>query len=211
MNVMIGNEMCLLLGEKAVYWERENILFLADIHLGKAAAFRGNGVFIPEGTMDADLANVQFLIEKFKPTSCIIVGDLIHSNLSWTTEVKRKIGEWLKNCPVEVHLVLGNHDKSLLKNIDPKWPLKVHDELLIEPFLFSHYPKECLPWFVWAGHLHPKIEIKNGHDRLVLRCFQVFENYAILPTFSDFAGGSFVNKTPSNRIFAIANTTVVEI
>lgn len=211
MKITIRDEVCHFLKENAVYWEREKILFLADIHLGKAAAFRASGVFVPEGTMEKDLSNILQLIQKYKPLKCIIVGDLIHASLSWTEDVKNTIEDWLKKCDCEVHLILGNHDRSLLKNLKPSWPITIHQEFLIEPFLFSHYPKESLPWFVWAGHIHPKIEIKSGYDRIVLRCFQVFENYAILPAFSYFVGGAYVTKSATSRIFAITDQAVREI
>ena len=36
----VAGEQLLLLGERAVYWERTRTLFVADPHFGKAAAFR---------------------------------------------------------------------------------------------------------------------------------------------------------------------------
>ena len=46
----------MLLAERALYWPRAATLFVADVHLGKAAAFRAGGVPLPRGATAADLA-----------------------------------------------------------------------------------------------------------------------------------------------------------
>ena len=44
-----------LLAEKAVYWPEQQALLIADIHFGKAAAYRRLGQPVPHGTTDANL------------------------------------------------------------------------------------------------------------------------------------------------------------
>lgn len=213
----IRNQTCHLLAERAVYWEEKKTLILADIHIGKGTVFRKAGISIPQGMMDDDLSKLKQLLEQFKAEKCIIVGDLIHAGSGLSEDVKSKFSQWLNSLhlqspPVEVHLVLGNHDRALLKALPLEWPLKVYQEgLLEEPFYFSHIPLRHPDWFVWAGHLHPTVEIKNNYDRLVLRCFQVFENLGVLPAYGFFVGGAMVRKKKGCRIYAIAEDVVIEI
>ncbi len=212
MKLRIRTQTCHLLAEKAVYWEEKNTVILADIHIGKGTVFRKAGIPIPQGIMDDDLMNITRLINHLNAEKCIIVGDLIHAESGMSDDVKRKFSEWLHKTPCEVHLILGNHDRALKKNLPNEWPIQLHmDGLLVEPFYFSHFPIRHEKWFVWSGHLHPKVEISNGHDRLVLRCFQIFEDLAILPAFGFFVGGAYVRKTKHCKIYAIADNSVVEI
>ena len=57
MRILWQSETLQLLPEKAIFWEKENTLFLADPHFGKAAAFRKVGIPIPETTSEDDLQN----------------------------------------------------------------------------------------------------------------------------------------------------------
>lgn len=204
--------MCHLLPEKAVFWEEKKALIVADIHIGKGTVFRKAGIPIPQGIMAEDLSNIANLIHRWQAEKCIIVGDLIHAKAGLSEDVIKKFGDWLHKLPCETHLIIGNHDAALLKNLPPEWPLNIYkDGLALEPFYFSHYPKHHEKWFVWSGHVHPKVEIKNAYDRLVLRCFQVFPDLAIMPAFGFFVGGAFVKKCDDSKIYAIADDTVIEI
>lgn len=212
MRLSIREQTCHLLSEKAVYWEEKKTLILSDIHIGKGTVFRKAGIPIPHGIMQNDLMIISRLLHKLEAEKCIIVGDLIHGKNGLSLDVKKKFHEWLQEIQCEVHLVVGNHDLALLKNLPPEWNLKIHKEgLLVEPFYFSHFPKSHPPYFVWSGHLHPKIEIKNKYDRIVLRCFQIFSDLAILPAFGFFVGGALVKKSAACKIYAIADDAVIEI
>lgn len=212
MKLTIRNQTCHLLAEKAVFWEENKTVIIADIHMGKGTVFRKAGIPIPQGIMESDLVELTRLLTSLNAEKCIIVGDLIHAESGISPDVKKKFSDLLQGTQCEIHLVLGNHDRALIKNLPPEWPLHIHKVgLLIEPFYFSHFPKAQEPWFVWSGHLHPKVEISNHYDRLVLRCFQVFKNLCVLPAFGFFVGGTFVSKNKECKIYAIADKTIIEI
>lgn len=212
MKLIIRNQTCHLLTEKAVYWEEKKTLILADIHIGKGTVFRKAGIPIPQGIMEDDLMNITKLLRDLDAENCIIVGDLIHAKSGISLDVKKKFSEWLQGLKCEMHLVLGNHDHTLIKSLPSEWPLNVHQEgLLIKPFYFSHFPIRHPKWFVWSGHLHPKVEISNTYDRIVLRCFQIFADLAIIPAFGFFVGGTLVKKSPDCKIYAIADNAIIEI
>ena len=51
-----------LYAERGLYWPRERALFVADVHLGKSAAFRAGGVPVPRGTPSDALLRLAKLI-----------------------------------------------------------------------------------------------------------------------------------------------------
>lgn len=212
MKVLIHDQTCHLLAFRAVFWEERQMLILADIHLGKSTVFRKWGIPIPEGSTADDLANLMLLIDRFKPKKCVIVGDLIHAKSGLSTDVVRLFSDFLKAADCEVHLIMGNHDRTLASSLPKEWPLCLHRQtLFIEPFHFSHFPVSDKEGFVWSGHLHPKVEIRNRQDRLVFRCFQIFPNLGILPAFGEFVGGSFVKRCNTCDIYAIVESEVVKL
>ena len=61
--VDVAGERLVLLPQKAVYWPRERMLAIADIHFGKAAAFRSFGIPVPRGTTTENLDALDALID----------------------------------------------------------------------------------------------------------------------------------------------------
>ena len=48
--------------ERALHWPAGDALFVADVHLGKAASFRASGVPLPRGSTQADLTRLSSLL-----------------------------------------------------------------------------------------------------------------------------------------------------
>lgn len=210
--LQIRGQTCHLMPSRSVYWEEQQTLILADIHIGKSAVFRKFGIAIPEGSTEDDLAKMTLLLKELKPKKCVIVGDLIHAKSGLSPDVKRMFSEFQHAANCEIHLVMGNHDRALAASLPEEWPLYLHkDSLLIGPFYFSHYPIPSEKGFVWAGHLHPKVEVRNSHDRLIFRCFQLFPNLGILPAFGEFVGGTFVKRDKQCQVYAIVDSEVIKI
>ena len=72
----------LLLPEKAIFWAEEQMLIIADVHLGKVGHFRKAGIAIPKRMEQDDLAMVSDLIQEYEPVSIIFLGDLFHSEMN---------------------------------------------------------------------------------------------------------------------------------
>ncbi len=54
-----------LLADKAIYWPEQRALLVADIHFGKAAAYRRLGQPVPHGTTQANLQRLDALLERY--------------------------------------------------------------------------------------------------------------------------------------------------
>lgn len=190
MIITIAGEKVELLPQKALYWPKNKILAVADLHLGKAAAFRAAGIPIPEGDMQRDLARLQKMIEEKDVARCIIVGDLLHHRTGMKEHTLQIIESWMKELQCELDLVLGNHDIALKSIPHGHWKLRVHAETLhVKPFVFSHHPLESPEGYVWSGHLHPQATIKVGNKFHRFPSFFIGNSCGILPAFSSFAGG----------------------
>jgi len=210
MEILINDQKIQLLPEKAALWVDEGILIVADIHIGKAATLQSAGIPVPEGAMQQDLSKLANLIAQLAVERCIIVGDLIHSKSGVTTLVQQIFADWLATIKCKVDLVFGNHDRFLIKHLPTSWNLQPHHQnLVIGPFCFSHFPEILEDTFVWSGHLHPQFTLQSRNDRLTLPCFQISAQLVILPAFSSFVGGTNIYKDSSKQIYVTTGSEVI--
>src|ERR1700712_2109470 len=76
------NQDLLLLSQKAIYWQQEKALIVADVHMGKVGHFRKAGIAVPRDMEQDDLAMLSDLIDEHEPKKIIFLGDLFHSDLN---------------------------------------------------------------------------------------------------------------------------------
>jgi uncharacterized protein len=207
----IQNEELWLLPGRAVYWPAGNTLLIADMHIGKAAAFRARHVPIPDGSMQEDFDRLSGLLHLTGATTLAVLGDWIHSALGCTPAVLAAAHAWRTRHPqLHIDWIRGNHDKApaeLLAQFD----FVLHDQQLRGPFCFQHEPAEHPTHFTFAGHLHPKHSIGGrGYPRTSLPCFHFTPRLAVLPAFGSFTGGHFIDPKPTSRIFLLAGTDIIE-
>jgi metallophosphoesterase superfamily enzyme len=94
--------------ERCLFWEEENTLIVADLHLGKSGHFRKSGIAIPQGVYKADLQRLMAQLYLFKAERLIIVGDFTHSTANKELDLFIR---WRKDFSLlHIDLVKGNHD-----------------------------------------------------------------------------------------------------
>ncbi|WP_187323539.1 ligase-associated DNA damage response endonuclease PdeM [Stigmatella aurantiaca] len=200
-----------LLPERGLYWPEGGLLAVSDLHWGKPESFQQLGIPLPLGVLEDDLARLSQALRTTGARRLLLVGDLIHSRAGVTPALVERIARWRALHDVEMVLIRGNHDRHL-PALPAPWRLEVRDEHLDEgPFRFAHHPEPTPGRYLWAGHLHPVVRLSSGADRLRLPCFHVGPALGILPAFSAFTGGMNVSRRAGERIFAIAEETVVEV
>ena len=167
---------------RSIFWDKEKSLILSDLHLGKTAHFRKNGIALPNGVIEKDLENLQKLIEHYEPEKIIIVGDLFHAELNSEIEIFRK---WFESFNmIKWLLVKGNHDK-----FSKKFGMKETDIYENENLIFSHEALDSIQKPQISGHIHPGVSLMaQNRQKLKFPCFLVSENQIILPAFSQFTG-----------------------
>lgn len=201
-----------LLPERGLWWPEAGVLAVADLHWGKTESFRQHGIPLPSGVLDDDLARLSRALLATGARRLLLVGDLVHARQGLTEEVLQSTTRWRDtHADVEMALIRGNHERHM-KSLPPGWRMALHEEHLDEgPFRFAHHPEPVRGRYVWAGHLHPTVRLSGGGERLRLPCFHVGREVGVLPAFSAFTGGMDVTRRPGERVYAIAEDTVVEV
>ncbi|MDY0963587.1 MULTISPECIES: ligase-associated DNA damage response endonuclease PdeM [Massilia] len=207
--VEVAGESLLLLPEKAIYWPRERMLIIADIHFGKAAAFRALGVPVPRGTTSENLAGLDALVAAHGVRQVAFLGDFLHARAAHASSTQLAMLAWRGRHPdLALMLVRGNHD---LHAGDPAAALGmalVDEPHAIGPFAFCHHPGVDAAGYGLAGHVHPVYVLATRFDALRLPCFVVGEQGLILPSFGAFTGGHAVKPGPGDHIYVTSGDAV---
>lgn len=211
--IMVAGETLTLFAERAVYWERTRSLLVADLHFGKAAAFRAGTIPVPRGTTTEALERLDLLIERTGAARLILLGDFFHARQGRAPETLRALGAWRGHHDrLEIVLVRGNHDR---RAGDPAPDLRIHcvDAPMLEPpFILVHHPVQSDGGYVVAGHIHPGVRLSGpGGLRARLPCFWFGARCAVLPAFGQFTGLAPVSPHHDDRVFAIAEDEVIEV
>ena len=203
-----AGELLHLLPERALWWPGQRVLFVADLHLGKAATYRALGQPVPGGTTQQNLARLDALIERHAPQRIVFLGDFLHAAQART--VLSAVEAWrARHAAVAMTLVRGNHDSRAGDPPEALGIAVVDEPHLLGPFACCHHPQTHPTHFVLAGHLHPVCHLHGrGRDKLRLPCFVQEGGQAILPAFGEFTGGWQVPAAPGRRFFGVGGDAV---
>ena len=209
--VDVAGETLWLLPELAAFWPARGTLFVADAHIGKAAAFRAAGIAIPAGTTASDLARLSRLIAQLGAARVAFLGDLLHSRQGRQPRTLDAFRTWrARHAGVEMVLVRGNHDRHAG---DPpgEWRIVCMDQpVVIGAFALCHDPQPVAGQYVLAGHVHPAVRLKGrGRDRARLPCFVLRRSHALLPAFGGFTGTYTLAPESGDRVYVVADDSVV--
>ncbi|MEX0430125.1 ligase-associated DNA damage response endonuclease PdeM [Spiribacter insolitus] len=192
--VDIGGHALQLLPERAVFWPALSALLLADLHLGKAAAFRRAGLAIPEGDTASSLQRLDALIAAWQPREVILLGDILHVRLGSDPALYRQIVDWrARHGGIAMTAIIGNHDRGL-RQLEPE--MDCYEEgIERNGLVLRHHPPERATGQPWvAGHWHPVVRLNAGGDSLRLPAFiREPANGLILPAFGGMTGGAPVS------------------
>jgi DNA ligase-associated metallophosphoesterase len=199
----------LLLARKALYWPARRTLVVADIHFGKAAAFRALGVPVPRGTTSENLAALDALVAHHGAEAIVFLGDFLHARAAHARATQAALLAWRQLHPaLRLTLVRGNHDRHAG---DPAAGLGIElvdEPYTVGPFSFCHHPDLAAPGYVLAGQVHPVYVLATRFDALRLPCFVAGPHAMILPSFGAFTGGFAVTPGPRDAIYVSSGEAV---
>ena len=205
-----------LLPERAAYWEAEQTLLIADVHLGKDATFRAEAVPLPLGSTASDLDRLSSLVTRTGAERLIVLGDLYHAPASMTPAPLNALRAWREeHAKLDVVLIRGNHDHDA--GASPAGlRIQEHDgPMTLGPFCLQHDPDtETSPdraGYVLCGHLHPGMVLRSGGQRERLPCFHANGDRLVLPAFSEFTGLHILRPEPGDQVAVVAGDDVVRI
>lgn len=201
-----------LLADKAVYYPGYRALLIADVHFGKAAAYRKLGQPVPHGTTQNNLQRLDELLERYPCDRLIFLGDFLHAPESRAPATLEALAQWRSRHPaLEITLIRGNHDK---RAGDPPPALRIEtvpEPLLLGPFALQHEPDPHATHHVLAGHVHPVYRLRGrGRQTLRLACFYLRGSMSLLPAFGAFTGGFNIEASQDSKIFVVGDGTIWE-
>lgn len=193
--IEIGKEKFKVL-HKALYWESQQALLLADLHLGKDAHFRKSGIPAPEGIENQTIRNLEKLIVAFNPQKIFLLGDLFHHKNETAVNSFNDFCDKFR--AINFTLILGNHDKW----ISGKTSFNTTLELSICNILLTHEPQARENFHNIYGHIHPAVKLKGkGKQQITLPCLWHQKKQTILPAFGSFTGNYFIQPKKEDLIF----------
>ena len=213
MTISIKDQELILDKERAIFFPKEKILAISDLHLGKSAYFRKWGLQIPSSLAKSDLNRLGDLLNFYKPLTLLINGDMFHHSLNSDTEDFKIWKEDYQH--IKFLLVKGNHDdlnKVQYQNlgieiIDPHY--------CTTNFCFVHDHQknnQTNILYLISGHVHPGVSmIGNAKQRLKFPCFYFGSDYAIMPAFSAFTGLQLIKPKINDQVFAITPNAVIKV
>jgi DNA ligase-associated metallophosphoesterase len=185
----------LLDGRLALFHQTERWLAVADLHFGYELSQRAAGRLVPLWGMASISERLQQLLEEYRPTRLIILGDLVHDQ-SAATEAAQLLEHLGANC--ETIVVAGNHDRRLRQKI----PMVESWQTSRFYFHHGHCAADAADRIQIIGHHHPAGVLSDGAGlRLKCPAFVQQSNCWIMPAFSPWAGGTRWTADEPGRIW----------
>jgi len=211
-----GQEL-MLLPSGAIYCRNLATLWVADVHLGKAATYRQLGQPVPQGTTTHTLTQLTDDLRRYGIEHLVVLGDFLHGpQVHRSASTLQAIARWRdEHGRCKVTLIRGNHDD---RAGDP--PASLAIDVVDEPFMLAglaccHHQQETkigsgAP-VLW-GHLHPVALLQGrARERLRLPCFVVGRNHILLPAYGAFTGGHVYSPASDETLYVIADQSVFKL
>lgn len=166
-----------------VFFERLQLLVVADLHWGYVESHRARGHLLPWWGDDDIEQRLQGLITDYAPQEMLWLGDSLH-----TLAGRSRAEQFLANVSLPTIVLAGNHDA--------RWSAVRGSLLHREGFSFHHGDQpisDALPPTAVEvmGHHHPAVRFRDGAGlRLKLPALVASPRRLILPAFSPWAAGT---------------------
>lgn len=212
MKIELGNSQLTLLPDRAVHWPEQDAVLVADVHLGKDQVFRRQGMAVPAGVLGQDLARLSTLIRETAAKRLLILGDWVHapprSGEPWADD----IAAWRAvMAPLEIDLVLGNHDRQLDHWLK-RWGIQGHQDVLeIGGLRLVHEWTPDMAGPGLSGHLHPGVRIRSARENLRLPAFLRSPDHLVLPAFGGFTGLMEIEDFPATERYVTTGRQVLKL
>lgn len=210
--VQLGDQTLMLHPQRAAVWPGERAVLVADVHLGKDQIFRNEGVAMPAGVVQSDLARLSGLVEEAGAERLIVLGDWVHAPPMqgdlWPEEIRR----WRsRHQSLSIELVEGNHDRALASWLVEWSMIDQGSSLQLGGVKLLHEWHPGLTGPGVSGHLHPGVVIRAGHDRVRLPAFLESADHLVLPAFGRFTGLMDCPAFPARNQWVIAESSVLPL
>ncbi len=209
----VAGERLVLMPERVAFWPARRALFVADFHLGKAAAFRHAGIPLPSGTTTENVMRLDRALQRTGAGEVVFLGDFLHSAQGRAPRTLGRFAEWRRSrAQVALTVVRGNHDA---RAGDPpsEWDVRCIDPgERMGTFVLNHEPGAVRGGYALSGHIHPAVRLSGaGEKALRLPCFWFGARYGVLPAFGAFTGNAEVLPRHGDQVYVIAEQEVLKV
>ncbi|MBL48645.1 MAG: DEAD/DEAH box helicase [Roseibacillus sp.] len=201
-----GDELLSLLPERAIWWPGQEALVLSDVHFGKSATFRAQGIPVPEGESREDLVRINQLLERYPAQRLVIAGDFFHSAAPLAPWLNDLLVAWVDMLRVELTLVRGNHDPSFFHSFTTTKRLELGSLLFVHDPVDAPSGVACV-----TGHLHPLCRIGKAGRASRVPCFLHSGSCLILPAFGTFTSGAIMQPDERRSFFPVVGGKVYSL
>jgi DNA ligase-associated metallophosphoesterase len=197
--IVVAGETLLADCDGALYWPREGVLAVADLHLEKGSSYARRGVLLPPYDTTATLGRLALVMTHYAPRVVIALGDSFHDD-----DGAGRVGADDRGALVALQRgrdwiwIAGNHDRRPADGVGGGCA----SAIAIGGLMFRHEPTGAEGEI--AGHLHPVARVSRRGHTVSRRCFAADRTRLIMPAFGAFAGGLNVR----HRAFADVFGTV---
>jgi uncharacterized protein len=186
---------------KALWFEKEKTLIIADLHIGYEEYLIKKGIFVPKQQYSTIIDDLKLILKKIQPTTIVINGDLKQEfGKILTQEWKDVLNllDFLKQNCQNIILIKGNHDRTL-QPISSKREIKIVDNYEVGDYLIVHGDL-IVPTTknIIIGHEHPAIVLKDNQKQEKYKCFLIGDynnkELIVMPSFNPLIEGTDVLK-----------------
>lgn len=204
----LAGEQVLLDPTGLLFWPREALLAVADLHFEKASAAARRGSLLPPWDSRVTLDRLHAAAERYRARTIVAVGDSFHdvdgarrmaapdrARLAAIADDRRMV--W----------IAGNHDPHPHPDPGHAVPGEARAELRVGPVLFRHEARPHLPpprgVIEVCGHHHPKACVPTRGGGVSRPCFVACADGVrlMLPAFGAYTGGLDVGDPAIRRLF----------
>jgi DNA ligase-associated metallophosphoesterase len=170
----------------ALFWEAQQALLVADLHLEKASWYARLGQFLPPYDSHATLVSLAEEVDRSGATRLYCLGDSFHDRFGCERlpASSRALLEELTG-RLDWTWIVGNHDPGFADHCGGR----IVEEAEVGGILLRHEARadEARPEI--SGHFHPKLRLSMNGRRISRRCFVASDRKLILPAFGSLTGG----------------------
>lgn len=184
MDFTLGPARLQLLADRALYWPQQQMLLLADLHLGKGDVFRRHGIAVPRGGTGQDLLRLDALLAQTGARRLMLLGDVVHGPI----HAAHWLEQWQywrqRHRALCVQAVRGNHDRALDR---AGLGVELLGEGIDEAGLWLCHEPVGDGRAAICGHVHPVVRLPGLARQLP--AFHYQHGQLIVPAFGAFTGG----------------------
>jgi len=169
-----------------LFWQRQNALLVADLHLEKASWFARLGQLLPPYDSHATLSALAAEIEKTGAKRLYCLGDSFHDRFGCErlSPASRALLEQMTG-RLDWTWIVGNHDPGFADHCGGR----IVEEEEIAGIVLRHEAVAGDSRPEISGHFHPKLRLSLNGRRISRRCFVASAHKLILPAFGALTGG----------------------